>query len=201
MSEIKPIETVYNGYRFRSRLEARWAVFFDALGIKYEYEPEGFRFPDGSCYLPDFYLPELNTFFEVKGIMNDADMHKINQLLKYSGKPVVIGYADMSFQASDLWHDEHPQPDGTFYYTFASKEYSLLIYCYECKKYSFMGQSGCWICQSCGADDGDYFYSIEAYGDWHSRSSPDVRNAFLAARQARFEHGEAPRYSVRAQFE
>ena len=39
---IKPIETVYNGYRFRSRLEARWAVFFDQLGIKNEYEKEGF---------------------------------------------------------------------------------------------------------------------------------------------------------------
>ena len=42
MSEIKAIETYYKGYRFRSRLEARWAVFFDAAGIKYEYEPEGF---------------------------------------------------------------------------------------------------------------------------------------------------------------
>lgn len=33
---IKPIETKYKGYRFRSRLEARWAVFFDALGISWE---------------------------------------------------------------------------------------------------------------------------------------------------------------------
>ena len=30
---IKAIETEYNGYKFRSRLEARWAVFFDALGV------------------------------------------------------------------------------------------------------------------------------------------------------------------------
>ena len=34
MREIKAIETVYKGYRFRSRLEARWAVFFDACGVK-----------------------------------------------------------------------------------------------------------------------------------------------------------------------
>ena len=54
MGEIKAIETVYNGYRFRSRLEARWAVFFDALGVEYEYEPEGFKLPSGKCYLPDF---------------------------------------------------------------------------------------------------------------------------------------------------
>jgi hypothetical protein len=39
---MKPIETKYKGYRFRSRLEARWAVFFDALKMGYKYEMEGF---------------------------------------------------------------------------------------------------------------------------------------------------------------
>jgi hypothetical protein len=53
---VKAIETVYNGYRFRSRLEARWAVFFDALGVEYEYEPEGFELPSGRRYLPDFRM-------------------------------------------------------------------------------------------------------------------------------------------------
>lgn len=65
--DIKPIETIYNGYRFRSRLEARWAVFFDEMEIKYEYEPEGFEI-DGEKYLPDFYLPELETYVEVKAV-------------------------------------------------------------------------------------------------------------------------------------
>jgi hypothetical protein len=64
--DIKPIETIYNGYRFRSRLEARWAVFFDALGIRYEYEPEGFVLENGKSYLPDFFLPELKTYVEIK---------------------------------------------------------------------------------------------------------------------------------------
>ena len=58
---IKPIETEYNGYRFRSRLEARWAVFFDALGIKYEYEPEGYTLEDGTKYLPDFRIKCYGT--------------------------------------------------------------------------------------------------------------------------------------------
>lgn len=53
---IKAIETRYKGYHFRSRLEARWAVFFDALGIEWQYEPEGFELPSGK-YLPDFFLP------------------------------------------------------------------------------------------------------------------------------------------------
>jgi len=66
MTEIKPLETLYNGYRFRSRLEARWAVFFDVGHIKYEYEPEGFKNPNGERYLPDFYLPGFDLYVEVK---------------------------------------------------------------------------------------------------------------------------------------
>lgn len=62
---IKAIETVYNNYTFRSRLEARWAVFFDALQIKYEYEREGFDI-DGLWYLPDFYLPDYSCWIEIK---------------------------------------------------------------------------------------------------------------------------------------
>lgn len=62
---IKAIETVYKGYRFRSRLEARWAVFFDTLGIEYEYEKEGFDL-DGVWYLPDFWLPRYGHWIEIK---------------------------------------------------------------------------------------------------------------------------------------
>ena len=97
---MKAIETIYNGYRFRSRLEARWAVFFDALGIKYEYEPEGFEFQDGTMYLPDFYLPEADEFFEVKGSMTCKDLHKIEMLVNESGKAVAIGYPDLTFVAT-----------------------------------------------------------------------------------------------------
>jgi hypothetical protein len=61
---MKAIETQYAGCRFRSRLEARWAVFFDHLGVKWEYEPEGFDL-DGVWYLPDFYLPD-HGWVEVK---------------------------------------------------------------------------------------------------------------------------------------
>ena len=62
---IKPIETQYNGHRFRSRLEARWAVFFDALGVRWIYEPEGLLI-DGKPYLPDFLLPDLGYLIEIK---------------------------------------------------------------------------------------------------------------------------------------
>ena len=65
--DVRPIESRYAGCRFRSRLEARWAVFFDEMGIPWQYEPEGFTFSDGRNYLPDFLLPECATWVEVKG--------------------------------------------------------------------------------------------------------------------------------------
>jgi len=81
-----PIETEYAGCRFRSRLEARWAVFFDHLSIAWQYEPQGFvidvpvdGLPDGDLadyqvrYLPDFLLPDCGTWIEVKGAASDLD--------------------------------------------------------------------------------------------------------------------------------
>lgn len=63
---IQPIQTRYHGYKFRSRLEARYAVYFDEMGIQWEYEPQGFVLTNGVCYLPDFYLPELRVWVEIK---------------------------------------------------------------------------------------------------------------------------------------
>ncbi len=75
MDDIAPIETTYNGLTFRSRLEARWAVFFDKLGVRYEYAKQSFHFtvfdaertelrPTG--YIPDFWLPDLALWVEIK---------------------------------------------------------------------------------------------------------------------------------------
>lgn len=75
--EIKAIETVYRGYRFRSRLEARWAVVFDALGIRWQYEHEGYKLPSGKRYLPDFYLPDVDVLVEVKGKVEGAQRKEI----------------------------------------------------------------------------------------------------------------------------
>jgi hypothetical protein len=72
---VRPIETRYAGYRFRSRLEARWAVFFAAAGIEYRYEAEGFNV-GGTYYLPDFWLPQLKAFVEVKPTEAAAEQAK-----------------------------------------------------------------------------------------------------------------------------
>lgn len=69
---IKAIETEYAGCRFRSRLEARWAVFFDHAGIRWEYEPQGFDMC-GRRYLPDFLLVDSGTWVEVKGSVEQLD--------------------------------------------------------------------------------------------------------------------------------
>jgi hypothetical protein len=67
--KMQAIQTKYKGYFFRSRLEARWAVFFDALGYKWEYEPEGYRLSGGQLYLPDFRITSpqgMIQWYEVK---------------------------------------------------------------------------------------------------------------------------------------
>ncbi|HZN76073.1 MAG TPA: hypothetical protein VFC00_30955 [Micromonosporaceae bacterium] len=72
MGAIKAIETEYKGHLMRSRLEARWAVFFDALGIPWHYEEQGYELPSGR-YLPDFRIEggalvgSADLWVEVKG--------------------------------------------------------------------------------------------------------------------------------------
>ena len=106
MSEfIKAIETEYKGYRFRSRLEARWAVFFDAAHIQYDYEIEGYEIGDGERYLPDFYLPEFQIFVEIKpkGLTREEQnkaLEKCSKLRTVSGKAILIKFGD---PAEDIW--------------------------------------------------------------------------------------------------
>jgi hypothetical protein len=90
----KAIETRYKGYRFRSRLEARWAVFFDAAGIEYEYEHQGYDLGKFGWYLPDFWLPDLLTWVEVKATPQIAASTEplIKALsLETCGSAIVVG--------------------------------------------------------------------------------------------------------------
>jgi hypothetical protein len=112
---IKAIETDYKGYRFRSRLEARWAVFFDALGLRWEYEPEGFELPSGR-YLPDFFVrmpathgatkrhPGAGYWVEVKG--EDPTQRELTLLQQLSvgtkhHAHLVVGPPDTT---APVWH-------------------------------------------------------------------------------------------------
>lgn len=63
---IKAIDTEYSGHLFRSRLEAKWAFYFDELTTSWQYEREGFELGNGLRYLPDFYLPQYGIYVEIK---------------------------------------------------------------------------------------------------------------------------------------
>lgn len=59
---MNAIPTLYNGTQFRSRLEAKWAAFFDMCGWHWEYEPF-----DLDGWIPDFELiGKENLLVEVK---------------------------------------------------------------------------------------------------------------------------------------
>lgn len=86
---IKSLPSTYNGVTFRSRLEARWAALFDSYGIQWAHEPEGFETPSGN-YLPDFYLPRMDTYVEVKPAIGLADTIAIASVHEQTGAKFLI---------------------------------------------------------------------------------------------------------------
>lgn len=193
MVSIKPIETIYNGYRFRSRLEARWAVFFDACGVRWEYEPEGYDLGDGIYYLPDFLLHGVDgrdggdLYVEVKGNMTPADAEKILRFVerggregiyeKYKNATLVVGKIPEGETADDIdWYVSDHAYQGPAPYLFNFETI-----------------------------DGDHFAAhpginkdgkFELFGDDNSylldQDPVATERAYRLARQARFEHGEKP---------
>jgi hypothetical protein len=92
---MKALGTHYDGHHFRSRAEARWARFFNALNIEYHYETEGYAF-EGIAYLPDFYLPRQDCFVEIKGQESTEEERKKTRLLAlYTGKHVHTLYGSV----------------------------------------------------------------------------------------------------------
>lgn len=88
--DITPIPTRYKGYHFRSRTEARWAVFLDSLELEWQYEHQVFDI-EGEKYLPDFWLPQRRLFLEVKGQWpNDQERNKAELLSKATDRHVLM---------------------------------------------------------------------------------------------------------------
>lgn len=173
---IKPIETIYKGYRFRSRLEARWAVFFDELGVDYEYELEGYELEDGTRYLPDFYIPKEKLFVEIKG-------EYPNQ--KY--KNILVNFTESIDKALLLIC-------GT------PGKQTMELYCYDSKGFSSGGVG--WndlpinfqymIKSQRTYSTLNYEHSLDDFLQKTITDEPIYRYALDRARQARFEHGESP---------
>jgi hypothetical protein len=92
---IKAIPTVYDDYRFHSRLEAKWAVFFNAANVRYQYELQGYDLPSG-WYLPDFWLPDYTAFLEVKPLLPTLGPEQVQarQLVEMTGVRTTVVYDD-----------------------------------------------------------------------------------------------------------
>jgi hypothetical protein len=56
----------YKNILMRSSWEVKYAQYLDSKKIKWQYEPEIFDL-GFTTYRPDFYLPENNTYIEIKG--------------------------------------------------------------------------------------------------------------------------------------
>ena len=183
---MKPIETEYKGYRFRSRLEARWAIFFDACGVDWEYEPEGYDLGDGLYYLPDFLLHGVDgrdggdLYVEVKGQMTDLDALKINRFAELGNKVLVVGKIPEGDSADEFSED------------ISDRAYS---HGKEGWPYEFNFET----------IDGDHFAAhpginkdgrFELFGDDGSylcdQDDRATEKAYRLARQARFEYGQTP---------
>ena len=178
---LNAIKTDYKGIQFRSKLEAQWAKFLDSISMRWVYEPETFKFSDGTLYMPDFFLPDSKQWFEVKGVMTEKDKHKIEMLCKESGYDVIIGYSNGEFEMCDT---------RLIYVPLAwySKGETYINRCEVCGKLSFMNSIGRWDCQCCGAYDGDGYIDWIMVGDssysqyeeittseWLRRATIDVR--------------------------
>lgn len=87
---IQAQPVTYNNIRFRSRLEARWAILFDRLHVPYQYEPRGFPLETG-WYLPDFYLPRQHWWVEIKGqAPTDQEIQKAGLLAATTNEGVLL---------------------------------------------------------------------------------------------------------------
>lgn len=195
---ITAIPTNYAGCRFRSRLEARWAVFFDALGIDWQYEPQGFMV-DTRPYLPDFYLPASQTWVEVKGDEQSFRDHAglYAAALDYGGCLPGVGDSDGSTRGLLVLGPVPKHRDGYLpAHALLQHREGVLT------NWGFFTSGG--LAYYPGAGDcrtmelpelGSYtapgYLSLASQGASRNAFSRPAR-AYTAARSARFEHGERP---------
>ena len=187
MSEIKAIETVYAGYRFRSRLEARWAVFFDSMGWKWEYEPEGFDLPSG-WYLPDFkvfYPDGFCHWFECKGDLKGIRETDWKRMLEFDEEEVLtvldgVPALRMYCRPRDLLAIT---PPGMRH---PSQEFIPESWAFDHKR---MG-STLWSSKGRPWWDWHDNYFEDYHNSWDRPAVEEMWRAVIAARSARFEHGE-----------
>lgn len=204
------IETTYAGCRFRSRLEARWAVFFNTLGIRWEYEPQGFASAAGA-YLPDFCIeiPYRSVFWddvshvhvEVKGSdeqVSDADRERMAALIQGNGPLrtglVLLGPIPRVDRATEVLHCVVERVEGDTLFSSGAK-FARTIDGWALASYfgaydAFSGKDDGWPADASWAAQ---VLRVELPNDGKAwRIDPDLAAAYDTARSSRFEHGETP---------
>lgn len=100
--QIAAKPTTYRGVKFKSRLEARHAVFYDKIRVAWEYEPDKYELGNGWVYTPDFCLPAFKLLIEVKPIYPVPDYLHILQLVN------VVDYGFV-LAIGGFWKGETPE--------------------------------------------------------------------------------------------
>ena len=219
MSDLKPIETQYKGYRFRSRLEARWAVFFDALGLNWEYEVEGFDLGETGWYLPDFKIltPDNDIiWYEIKQkeITEDLKFSFFQEKVEAGFQEYVYADADLIMNTNKEYFNRAVLLSGDPLFWFENAYYGTGGICPRCGQLynehlyehkSDLTSLNCYWCDFHTPSGGGhpfepgYFLSyrphkgmlLVANDGWiHFLSA--IKDCAIKARQARFEYGETP---------
>lgn len=198
---IKPIKTFWNGRVFRSRLEARWAVFYDTLGIEYEYEKEGYNLGSGLNYLPDFWLPEQGCWVEIKPIPpTELEIKKASALSANLGIPVYIAVGAIGMvrrwaEPGELLHEHNYGDDPPNHIAFFGEDGIstrddgyLWTRCPSCGRFGIQFQGRCH--RLCGCEAG---FGEEGRDESRCES---ILIAYLAALTAQFDRPTLPRISA-----
>lgn len=80
----------YKGIYMRSSWEIKVAQWLDENNIEWKFEPQWFKLEKNLRYLPDFFLPEKNTFLEVKGFLREKDKLKMNKFIELGNELLYI---------------------------------------------------------------------------------------------------------------
>ena len=182
---MEPIETEYKGYRFRSRLEARWAIFFDSLELRWEYEKEGYELPNGEAYLPDFWLPQVRMWGEVKGPeFSDNEIEKATLLTEGTGSLcLLLGGEPQNRCYAAAPPPEKPDAWDKEAWNGSTELYAAWSYCLTTIHGYPEDEGRLFACPGCQC-----FASRDDGCEWCE--FPDVKEAVRDARSAQFEHGE-----------
>lgn len=195
MNTIKAIETHYGGRRYRSRLEARWAVFFNYLSIPFDYEPEGFELPSGR-YLPDFWMPSIDAWVEIKPTEPTArEMRLVHELCEITDKKAFIFCQTFPSEFDSRRTFGIQSPAAHYVVTFQDEGRTIYggdnyFYWCECPKcgaldIQFDGRSDRIDCRREGGKCHDETVDDKGY-NWGSHR---LRMAMNEALSARFEFG------------